>query len=357
MDVKLVRPAELTAEQVSIWSQLQRADNAVASPYFRPEFTLAVSRVRDDVEVAVLYEGSEIVGFFPFQRSRFNVGKPVGGRLSDFQGVIVRKDLGWSVDDLMRGCRLTAWDFDHLITSQEAFGAHHWLTDESPYLDLSNGFDAYLAEMHGSKSNHVKNALRKSRKVERELGPLHLEFNTSDDTVFERLKNLKSQQYQSTKLLDIFRIPWIVNLLEQIRAQQTDDFSGVLSALYIDDQLAAAHFGMRTGHVLHYWFPVYDRAFLKYSPGLILLMEMARVGESLGIDRIDLGRGSEQFKRSFMSGAIPVAEGSVECRPVSRAIRQNWRRTCEWMKTSSLRDQVELPLRVTRPMRQWLTFR
>lgn len=357
MDVKLVRPADLTAAQRSIWSRLQRADKAVGSPYFRPEFTLAVSSVRADVEVAVLYEGSEIVGFFPFQRNRLNVGKPVGGRLSDFQGVIVRKGLVWNVDELMRGCRLTAWDFDHLITSQEAFSPHHWLTDESPYLDLSNGFDAYLSEMNKSKSNHIKNALRKSRKAEREIGPVRLEFNTFDDSVFETLKELKSQQYQQSKLVDIFRIPWIVELLERIRVHQSDDFSGVLSALYIDDQLAAAHFGMRTGNILHYWFPVYDRKFLKLSPGLMLLVELARVAEKVGIQRIDLGKGSEQFKRSFMSGAIQVAEGSVECRPVSRAIRHNWRRTCEWMKTSPLRNQVEFPLRMTRPVRQWLTFR
>ena len=190
MDVKLVRPAELTVEQLSIWSQLQRADKAVDSPYFRPEFTLAVSSVRDDVEVAVLYEGSEIVGFFPFQRKQFNVGKPVGGRLSDFQGVIVRKDLVWSVDDLMRGCRLTAWDFDHLITSQEAFSPHHWLTDDSPYLDLSNGFDAYVAEIHRTKSKQIKNVLRKSRKAEREIGPLRMEFNTTDDAVFQTGQNV-----------------------------------------------------------------------------------------------------------------------------------------------------------------------
>ena len=357
MDVKLVRPAELTAEQVSIWSQLQRADKTVDSPYFRPEFTLTVSSVRDDVEVAVLYEGGEIVGFFPFQRNRFNVGKPVGGRLSDFQGVILRKDLVWSVDELMQGCRLTAWDFDHLIESQQAFGQYHWLTEESPFLDLSNGFDAYVAKIRETNSNHVKNTLRKSRKIAREIGPLRMEFNTSDDTVFQTLMKLKSQQYQRTELVDIFQIPWIVEFIERIRAQQTDDFSGVLSALYAGNELAAAHFGMRSGNVLHYWFPVYDRKFLQFSPGMILMVELARVAETFGIQRIDLGRGSEQFKRTFMTGAIQVAEGSVECRPVSRAIRQNWRRTCEWMKTSPLRAQVELPLRATRPMRQWLTFR
>lgn len=356
MDVQLVRPAELTTEQLSIWSQLQRADKAVDSPYFRPEFTLAVSSVRTDVEVAVLHEGREIVGFFPFQRNRFNVGKPVGGRLSDFQGAIGRQDLVWNVDELMRGCRLNAWDFDHLITSQAAFTPHHWLTDESPYLDLSNGFDTYLAEVHRS-SKQVRDAQRKSRKVEREIGQLRLEFNTSCDAVFQTLMKLKSEQYQRTRLLDIFQVSWIVQLLERIRTEQSEDFSGVLSALYIDDQLIAAHFGMRSGNVLHYWFPVYDPVMQKYSPGLLLLMELARSAAAEGIERIDLGRGSEHFKRSFQSGAIPVAEGSVECRPVSRAIRHNWRRTYEWMKSSSLREQIEFPLRVTRPMRQWLTFR
>ncbi len=357
MDVKVVRPTELTAEQLSIWSQLQCVDKAVDSPYFRPEFTLAVASVRDDVEVAVLHEDGEIVGFFPFQRNRFNVGKPVGGRLSDFQGAVVRKGLAWNVADLMRGCRLTAWDFDHLIASQEEFSPHHWLTDDSPYLDLANGFDAYVTEVGRTKSKHIKGALRKVRKAECEAGPLRLEFNTTDDAVFRTLLEMKSQQYQRTELLDIFRISWIVELLGRIRVHKTDEFAGVLSALYLGDRLAAAHFGMRTGRVLHYWFPVYDPELQRYSPGVILLLELARAAAAAGIHRIDLGRGSGQFKRSFMTDAIPVAEGSVECRPVSRAIRQNWRRTCEWMRTSSLRRQVEFPVRMTRPLREWLTFR
>ena len=73
------------------WSQIQRDNEELASPYFRPEFTQAVASVRGDVEVAVLEDHGEIVGFFPYQRGRGGVARPVGGRLSDFQGVVARK--------------------------------------------------------------------------------------------------------------------------------------------------------------------------------------------------------------------------------------------------------------------------
>ena len=63
---------------------------------FGPEFTQAVAAVRGDVEVGVLEERGEPVGFFPFQRSRRNVARPVGGKMSDFQGLIApqRRSLG-----------------------------------------------------------------------------------------------------------------------------------------------------------------------------------------------------------------------------------------------------------------------
>lgn len=357
MDIQLVRPADLTADQLTMWSRLQREQVEINSPYFRPEYTQAVSRVRSDVEVAILRQQSATLGFFPFQRDTFNIGKPVGNRLSDFHGVIAHQDLKWSVEELMHGCRLAAWDFNHLIASQSPFRAHHRIIEESPYIDLSSGYEAYVSERHASKSDRFKQAQRESRRFERDMGPLRLEWNTADVTVLETLLQWKSQQYRRTNLLDIFQFSWVVKLLELIKAQATEEFSGVLSALYANDQLVAAHFGMRSGDVLHYWFPAYDREFQKYSPGKALMVEMAKAAHSAGIHRIDLGKGTDQFKRIFRSRATLVAEGSVECQRVSKVIRQSWRHTRDWIKSSPLRRPVDLSLQATRPLRRWIAFR
>jgi CelD/BcsL family acetyltransferase involved in cellulose biosynthesis len=85
--------------------------------------------------------------------------------------------------------------------------------------------------------------------------------------------------------------------------------------------LVAAHFGIRSRRIWHWWFPAYDREFARYSPGLILLVEMMRAAEGLGLERIDLGRGEALYKRRLMTGAATVYSGCVETGPSVAALR------------------------------------
>ena len=86
MNIRTTKPQLLTPEELGAWRTMQA--DAAHSPFFRPEFTQAVAAVRDDVEVAVLDIQQQPVGFFPYQRSRRNVARPVAGRMSDFQAMI-----------------------------------------------------------------------------------------------------------------------------------------------------------------------------------------------------------------------------------------------------------------------------
>src|SRR5687768_15385075 len=76
-DIRLDAPAGLSHVHLERWRALQRENPGLQSPYFRPEFTQAVARVRDDVEVAVFEDQGKAVGFLPFQRCQLNMGKPV----------------------------------------------------------------------------------------------------------------------------------------------------------------------------------------------------------------------------------------------------------------------------------------
>jgi CelD/BcsL family acetyltransferase involved in cellulose biosynthesis len=109
--------------------------------------------------------------------------------------------------------------------------------------------------------------------------------------------------------------------------------------------------------VLHYWFPAYDTEFSQFSPGSVMLMELAQAANPAGISRIDLGRGSEQAKTTVMSGATPVADGLVDRRPLVGWAREQWVRTRERFRQSALRRRLEWPLRITRPVREWMAFR
>ncbi len=63
------------------------------------------------------------------------------------------------------------------------------------------------------------------------------------------------EQRCRTKTFDILQIDWVLVALERIRTTDTPEFADVMSALYVKDDLIAAHLGMRTTTVMHHWFP------------------------------------------------------------------------------------------------------
>ncbi len=357
MKISVVPGKQLTAEQAAAWSQIQRAEASLESPYFRPEFTQAVAAVRDDVEVAILEEAGAAVGFFPFQRGTGNVAAPVGGRLCDFQGVVVRGETAWDPRQLLRECGLAAWHFDHLIAAQQPLRPYHWKTADSPFLDLSQGWQGYVTGQRARHKESFKTLLRKLRHAEREAGPLSIEYHSEDRGVFDALLEWKRQQYRRTGVLDVLAVPWTVALLERVWQASGAEFSGVLTSLRLGGRLAAALLSLRSGPVLHTWFSAYDTELAHYSSGLMLFLELGRIAETQGIRQINLGKGPETYKEQIRSGAVELAEGSVDLRPVAGLLRRQWRRAYDWVRSSPLRRPLRAPGRLVRRLIESRTFR
>ena len=320
------------------------------SPLFHPEFVRAVAEVRDGVEVAVLRDASRIVGFFPYCRHRGDVGRPVAASLTDFQGLIASSDIDITAEQIVRSCGLRAWHFDHLLATQPVFAPYHHAQAESPYVDLKDGFEAFAAQRRKAGSSQVATAMRKLRKIERDVGPLHLEPISADVDVFDQVIEWKVDQYRRIKSVNHLAPDWTVALLRRVVSHQGQQFGGMMSALYAGDELIAAHLGMRNGSVMHWWFPTYNRQFMSYSPGIILLAKLAQAASSLGIERIDLGKGDERYKSGFKSGAFVLAVGSVDFRRLARTVRSGWVGLQGWVRRSPLRAPVQ---HVVRSCRGW----
>ena len=167
----------------------------------------------------------------------------------------------------------------------------------------------------------------------------------------------KSAQYQRSEFTDLFAYDWVVTLLKDIWRTQTPWFAGVLGVLYADDKPAAVHLGMRSGPLLHYWFPAYDPAMGKHSCGAALLLFMVQNAAEHGIASIDLGKGDDDYKLTFANDGVPVAEGGVETRRVAAAFRSGWQHARQWVRQSPLRAHVRAPIRWLRQMRDWLALR
>ncbi len=308
MKISLVRPAELAAQR-AVWRHLQGASPDLASPYFCPEFSEAVGAVRPGLRVAVLEENGRIAGFFPFERNWLGEGYPAGGRLSDYHGVIATPETSWSVAALLRGCRLASWRFDHLPATQSALAAPATREAASPALDLSHGFEAYRQQRRQEGSLWFAQLERKARKLAREKGPLRFEADVRERAVLERVLEWKSAQCRRTGTVDFFALRWTRELAERILAERSASFGGVLSALYAGEELVAAHLGMRSERAWHWWFPVYNRAFARYSPGGIMLLRVAEAAATSGAAVLDLGKGGDAYKESFATCSIALLEG------------------------------------------------
>ena len=179
-------------------------------------------------------------------------------------------------------------------------------------MDLSRGYEAYAAGRRKAGSRQIPKVGALRRKLEREAGPVGFEVACSDPAMLDRLMALKSAQYHRTDSYDRFAIPWIRQLLHRLLQTQTAGLTGLLSILTVDGELAAAHFGLRSHRYWHYWFPAYERRFARFSPGLILLLEMAARAPDMGICRIGLGSHLTLYKRRLMSGYEVVTGGSIE---------------------------------------------
>jgi CelD/BcsL family acetyltransferase involved in cellulose biosynthesis len=312
MIITILDGRQMNEDLIKTWRLVQQSNFDLVSPFFSPEFTLAVASARDDVRIAVIEDKGSIAGFFPFQVDANGFGKPVGSGICDYQGIICAPGFECDAANLLRACGLVAWDFDHLLVSQRCFSKFQHRIQASPLIDLSRGFAAYKQERSAAGSDLFKEIARKARRLEREAGELRFVMNDTSDAVFRRVFSWKSAQLARWGVGDLASQQWASNTLNVIRAASTPSFAGLLSVLYAGDVPIAGHFGMRSETIWHWWFTAYTPEYHNYSPGAILLSKIAEAASSIGISKIDLGKGQALYKNRFKNDEVLIAEGSIE---------------------------------------------
>lgn len=312
MKITKISARELDSGLCAQWQTIQNSNPDLVNPYFCFEYTQAVAAAKDNVYVGILEEDNKIVGFFPWEQKSKDVIGPIGGRLSDYQGAIVAPHFEWNVEPLLTAYGINVWEFDHLLLSQKPRPQHpFFFTGDSIVMDLSAGYENYLKTKKTSGSKHVFKLKRKERKFEREIGKIRFDLYSKDNAAFEKVIQWKSEQCFRTGVPEFLKWDWAQAMLENIWHTNNPNFSGMLTVMSTDKEIIAAHFGMRSKSVCHFWFPVYNRTYSKYTPGGILLLKCAEAIAGEGLNAIDLGKGDDAYKFSFATGKIPLVEGSV----------------------------------------------
>jgi CelD/BcsL family acetyltransferase involved in cellulose biosynthesis len=357
MHVDVRNPAALSDDELAVWRGVQAERPELHSPYFCPEFVQLVARHRPGVSVGVLSDDAGVFGFFPFHADG-TVGGPIAGQLTDFQGVVADRTrgnrAGLNTQKLLSQCGLTRFHYDHVLASQP------WLTGRtgvapSAAMDLRHGYDAYTDDRRQHGGSRFKDLGRRRRRMERELGELRFVAHAPDGDLLAQVVTWKAEQFIRTGLDDPFQQRWVRDVVTAVHQadEPVNGFAGVLSALYAGDQLVAAHLGMHSAQVWHYWFPTYDHRYNKYSPGLQLLLAMAEEAAGRGMHTLDLGKGDDAYKTVFGNRSTDVAEGVAALPSLRWEARKAATRTKEAareaLKQSPLAEPLRTGLRRLRP--------
>lgn len=341
LNVDVIRFRDLSSQLLTRWEELHgQAAAPCDSPYYRPEYCAAIDAVRGDLEVGVVEQNGAVAALLPFHRRR-GIGQPAGLHLNDFQGLIGGAGLDLPVATIVRGCRLAAYDFDHVPVAQAGFAKFTGLIDESPVIDLSQGFDHYERTTLRPHADY-SSLLRRNRKLERDLGKLQIDLASRDTTVFDTLIQWKREQFAASGVPDALAPEWVLPVLQEFLAIQQPRFQGMLNVLYAGDRIVGIDMGLRCGDVYHSAWCAYDQQLRSYAPGRQMYLRLHRALADEGIRRIEWGKGENAYKSRTMTGASMVASGSVACSTVQRVMRGGWWRLRKWVRHSPLRPHVKV---------------
>lgn len=307
----IVHPQDLGPLEQDLWRTFAR-ESSLGSAFLSWAFAEAVGRVRGDARVAVFDEGTGASGFLAFQVGPEGAGRPIGATICDAQAVIAPPTWTFDAQELIRAAGLQRWAFDHLTLDQSPFAPYHRQRHRCPAVDLSVGYEAFIQEVRTQSKDLLAQVARRRRKLEREVGPVRFEWHSSElDADLRTLRQWKSAQYARDGTWDRFAEPWIAETLALLAHSVDPSCAGILSTLRAGDHVAAVHFGLLGHDRLSWWFPAYDPALGRYSPGLILLLELCAEAVGRGIPVLDLGRGEHGYKLRVTPHFYEVAEGEV----------------------------------------------
>lgn len=310
--IHAVDGSSLSDTQVERWNEIQCSDSNYASPFLTAGYTQLVARCCEGVRVGIIETTKgRPVGFFPFQLVAPRRAKPVGTIFCDYQAVIVEPDIRLNAAELLSACDLDRWDFDHLLANQDVFSAFHQVHDISSVIDLSAGFEVYNAKMKRDKRFQVSQGERQRRQMEHKFGAVTLSTHEPDLELLDRLLLIKGEQWARSGWPNRFEADWERALMTGLTLTSEPDFGGLFTVLRAGNQPVALHLGLRSRTVWHYWTTAYEVAFARYSPGLVMLVEMIKSAESMGFKAIDLGKGDLLYKRRLRNYEVPLAEGTV----------------------------------------------
>lgn len=315
-EAHIVQPDEITEDEQLLWEQFRKDDATLQSPFLSFGYVAAVAQVREGVRVCVIEEDGRLAAFFPFQlagplRTLLGHGEPVGGAMTDAFGLIAADRFRTEPLALLRLAGLSCLSFTHLVQAQARFGLTGARAEAGLGIDLAAGPERYWSDLRRTRRHFVDDTARRRTRLAAEMGRLRFQADEADPLPFlEDLMARKTEQYRRTHVGNALAQPWTRDLLRVLARGRQVGCRAILSTLYAGDVWAASHFGLLSGPVLHWWFPVYDPTLAVHAPGRLLLAALIDQSQALGVLRIDRGTGTQPAKRDFANMPQEFSRGA-----------------------------------------------
>jgi CelD/BcsL family acetyltransferase involved in cellulose biosynthesis len=313
LTAKIVRPGDLSAEEIKLWEQFCNDDPSLGHPFFSFAFASAVDRVRPHVFVAVLRQDTRAVGFFPYQFSgqitrAMGAAERVGGNLADRFGVIAEAPLHLNTQELLGLARLNSLSYAYMPAEQLQHGFPKQRSVIGQQVRLTGDAASFWSGLKARSRKFATQLERKERVLERDLGPLRMIFQADPAVELPRLIEWKKAQYRRTGDHDSIGAPWIRDLFIELLTAPNPQCATALSTLYAGDTWLATHLGIMSKYVFHHWFPVHNHHWHRSSPGHILTKMLMLHAVSAGLSFFDFG-GHSSYKDFFRPEAYPIYAG------------------------------------------------
>jgi len=345
LTAEIISAANLTPEHREQWLCFVAENAALDGPCFHPDFISGIARYVPECRVLLWRRGGTVIGYLPFKRCGRARGRTIP--MCDYQAILGAPELARDFRDSLRIAGVRAWEFDNLIGTQVPLAqATSVRLTRSPRVEMREGFDAYVQGLkQAGKSG--RNILNKLRLLERDHGSVTFQQGVGESALLRQMLDWKARRFTADGKFPA----WVGETLHHFLAQRGGPVTGVLSVLKAGESVVAIHFGVRVGRLHYYWFPAYDEAFAKYTPGWLLVWFLLKHLPELGCDTLDFGPGGEAYKEYFANAHREFGTGLIETSESMARLHRGYARMNETLRQSALAQ------RWVKPAVHWLRGR
>jgi CelD/BcsL family acetyltransferase involved in cellulose biosynthesis len=322
-------------EAESVWRGLEQS-NQLSTPYQRFDFLAAWQRQVGEREgirpfIVIAYDKDRqpllLLPLGVKRETGARVARFLGGKHATFNMALWRKDFAAAataadLDALMSGIRAHA-QADVLALTQQP---RRWMELPNPLALLpgqASANDCPLLTMApgAPPASRVSNSFRRRLKgKERKLQSLpgySYRLATSDAEIKRLLDwffTIKPQRMAAQQLPNVFADPGIEDFIRDACMTQLGGGGHAIDihALECDEEVIAIFAGVADTSRFSMMFNTYTLSgSSKYSPGLILMRDIIDHYAERGVTSLDLGIGSDDYKRLFCKDDEPIFDSFV----------------------------------------------